>query len=148
MTILDFSPLGSGITKEMIQAYLETDYQVGSPLMFTLKIGLANPELFAMQQAYGVDCSAFISACNPFSHLLDAEANAERHIELGDQIKRMGLRSIEGTGQHPSNDWPGEASYLVLGLLFDEAIELGKRFEQNAVVWSNTDACPQLCLLV
>lgn len=148
MSIHDLTPFGSNIAKETIQAYLETDYQVGIPLMFTLKIGSTSSELFAMQQEFGVDCSAFISAYNPFSQLMDEQTNAERHIELGGQIKSMGLRFIEGIGQHPSNDWPGEASYLVIGLAFDEAIAIGKRFEQNAVVWCNVDACPQLWLLV
>lgn len=148
MSIHHLSPFGSNIAKETIQAYLETDYHVGIPSRFTLKIGSTSPELAAIQQTYNVHCSAFISACNPFSQLLNDQANADRHARMGAEIKNMGLRLIEGIGQHPGNEWPGEASYLVFGLSLDDAIALGKRFEQNALVWSSADACPQLWLLI
>ncbi len=147
MSIHDPSPFGSNIAKETIQAYLETDYHVGVPSMFTLKIGSTSAELAEMQQTYDVDCSAFISACNPFSRRLNEQENADRHARLGTEIKNMGLRFIEGIGQHPDNEWPGEASYLVFGLSLDDAIALGKRFEQNALVWSSVDACPQSMLV-
>jgi hypothetical protein len=50
-------------------------------------------------------------------------------------------------GQHPSNKWPGEEIFLVLGLYFEAAKALGERFGQNAIVWCGIDAVPQLIVL-
>lgn len=147
MTIHDLSVLGSGIAKPTIQAYLQTDYHVGKPPMFTLKIGISHPALLSLHTLNAVDCSAYLSACNPFSRQLDEQLNAERHAGLAAEIKALGLQIIEGIGRHPDNNWPGEMSYLVLGLSLDAAATLGKRFQQNAFLWAAADGCPQLYLL-
>ena len=58
-----------------------------------------------------------------------------------------GLAYLDGLGQHPSNQWPPEESYLVLGLPLDAAATLCERLEQNAFVWMGADCVPQLVLL-
>jgi hypothetical protein len=73
--------------------------------------------------------------------------NEERHTELARELNSRSLIFIEGVGQHPSNEWPGEASYLVFGLTLEASKSLGKRLEQNAIVWSGADATPQLVIL-
>lgn len=52
-----------------------------------------------------------------------------------------------GEGKHPSGDWDGEASVLVLGIDLDDAKAAGNKWEQNAIVWSGADGVPQLILL-
>jgi hypothetical protein len=103
--------------------------------------------LASEHKRHRVDCSAYITACNPFSQILDDKANVERHAALGREISQRRLTCIEGIGQHPSNQWPGEASYLIFGLTLEAAKALGTRLDQNAIVWSSTDAVPQLILL-
>ena len=82
-----------------------------------------------------------------FSRFLDEQTNQSRHDELRGQRARRGLAFIEGAGEHPSNSWPAEASFLVLGLSLEDASEIGRQFEQNGVVWSDAKAQPQLILL-
>jgi hypothetical protein len=53
----------------------------------------------------------------------------------------------EDIGQHPNNQWPDEPSFLVFGLNLEEAKKLGKSVRQDAIVWSDSDALPQLILL-
>ena len=130
-----------------VQAFWETEYRVHGHETFTLKVGEVCPALDAVHKRHRVDCSAYITACNPFSQILDDEANAERHAALGREINQRSLASIEGIGQHPSNQWPGEASHLIFGLTLEAAKTLGTRLEQNAIVWSGADAVPQLILL-
>jgi len=130
-----------------IQAYRETEYRVDGDKPFTLRIGQTCGALAAIYKRRRVDCSAFITACNPYSQQLDDSANARRHAELGHELRQRSLIAFEGLGQHPSNQWPGEASYLVLGLTLEAAKVLGNRLEQNAIVWSGADAVPQLILL-
>jgi len=130
-----------------IQAYRETEYRVHGDEPFTLRIGEANPVLAAVHKQHRVDSSAYVTAYNPYSQALDDAANAQRHAELGRELRLRSLVAIEGLGQHPSNRWPGEVSCLILGLTLEAAKVLGARHEQNAIVWSDADAVPQLILL-
>ena len=138
---------GSEIPSETIQAYLETEYFAFGDAPTTLRVSQANPELAALQNAHDVNCSAFVTAYNPFSQNCSAEFNAASQEALARELKRLGLTAIEGIGEHPSNKWPGEPSYLVLGLSLEAAKALGTQYGQNAIVWSAYDATPQLVLL-
>jgi hypothetical protein len=130
-----------------VQAYRETGYAVHGDAPFTLRVGEACAALDAAQQRHRVNCSAYITACNPFSQRLDDHANAERHAALGRELDQRSLASLPGVGRHPSNRWPGEVSYLIFGLTLPAARTLGTRLEQNAILWAGADAVPQLVLL-
>lgn len=84
---------------------------------------------------------------NPFSREVSATENQDRQNSLAAELTRRSLTFLEGIGQHPSNNWPGEESFLVLGLDLEAAKILGERFEQNALVWCGTDGVPQLIAL-
>ena len=130
-----------------VHAYRETEYRVHGDEPFTLRIGQACAALTAVHKRLRVDCSAYVTAYNPYSQVLDDLANVQRHAELGRELRGRSLVAVEGVGQHPSNRWPGEVSYLILGLTLEAAKVLGSRVEQNAIVWSGADAVPQLILL-
>ena len=137
----------SAIDPQTIQAYLETEYRVLGTFAFALQVGQISPELLAAHKQHGVDCSAFLTACNPFSQVLDGDANAARQQALANELTQDGFAYVEGIGQHPSNLWPGEESYLVFGLSLADAKALGARLEQNGFIWSGADGTPQLILL-
>ncbi len=137
----------SAIDPPTLQAYLETDYCVHGEPGFTLRVGRASAELLAAHKRRRTDCSAFLTACNPFSQPLDAAANAARQAALAKELSGRSLAFVPGVGQHPSNGWPGEDSFLVFGLTLEAAKALGTRLEQNGLVWSGADAVPQLILL-
>lgn len=130
-----------------IQAFLETDFRVHGDTPFTLRVGEASAALAAAHKLHGVDCSVYITACNPFSKILDDSANSERHAALGRELGQQRLAFIEGVGQHPSNQWPGEPSFLVFGLTVEAAKALGTHLEQNAIIWCGSDVVPQLICL-
>ena len=46
------------------------------------------------------------------------------------------LTFFEGLGQTPSLQWPGEPSYLVLGMSLQAAMALGRKYEQHAIVFA------------
>lgn len=135
------------IDSSTIQAYLETEYKILGEVSSTLRIGMACPKLAALHEAHRTDCNAFITACNPFSQNLSETANAERQAALARELKRRSLTFVDGIGQHPSNQWPGEDSFLVLGLTLESAKKLGTHFEQNAIIWIGSNAVPQLVML-
>ena len=135
------------IDAHTMQAYRSTEYRVHGDEPFSLQVDRQSEPLARLHKRYQVNCSAFITGCNPFSHLLDDAGNAARHAALGEELSRRSLASIEGIGQHPSNQWPGEPSYLIFGLSLEAARKLGLTLEQNAILWSGADATPQLILL-
>jgi Protein of unknown function (DUF3293) len=137
----------SVIDPDTRRAYVETHYRVLGDAPTTLHIGHANPDLARLHRAFGVDSSAFITASNPFSTLTAATVNAVRQAALAEQIGLMKLRVIEGLGEHLSGTWPGEPSFLVLGLKLSDAKQLGTKHGQNAIVWCGSDTVPQLILL-
>ena len=137
----------SAIDQATIRAYLETDYVVRAEPPVILRVGESSPGLSAIHRAHRVDCSVFITACNPYSQSLQEQENDRRHELLMQELKLRSLASLQGLGSHPDNGWPPEVSCLVLGLNLEASKNLAARFEQNAVVWSAADAVPQLILL-
>ncbi len=137
----------SAIGPGTVQAYLETEYRVLVDPPFTLRVGRASAELLSAHKRQKADCSAFLTACNPFSQAFDAASNEVRQAALAKELTRRSLPYVQGVGQHPSNQWPGEESFLVFGLTLQAAKTLGARLEQNGFIWSGADAVSQLILL-
>lgn len=137
----------STIDSAIRQAYLETHYLLFGDTPLTLQVGIANPGLTKLYKAQFVESCAFITACSPWSQSLYAAANAQRQATLADELRYRSLAFVEGIGQHPSSQWPGEASFLVWGLSLEAAKALGTRHEQNAIVWCGPDTVPHLVTL-
>ena len=129
------------------QSYLETQYHVHGDTPLTLQVGIVNSSLAARYKALRVESCAYITSCNPFSQSLEACVNADLHAAFADELRQRSLKFVEGVGQHPSNRWPGEASYLIWDLSLETAKALGNRHQQNAIIWCGLDAVPQLILL-
>ena len=137
----------SRIDEVTLRAYRETDYRVEAERPFVLRVGAFSPELATLYRQHAVTASAFITACNPHSRTLEVAENAQRQGRLAAELDALGLCRIDGVGSHRTNGWPGEPSFLVLGLARDPACALGRRFEQNAIVGCGADAVPELILL-
>jgi len=135
------------IDPQLVRAYRETDYRVLSDTPFIMHIDEVCHPLATLHAQHGVSCSAFITACNPFSHALDTQHNLRRQSELGLVLEEMGILCLHGLGIHPDGIWPGEESFLAPGLELAPARALGRRFAQNAIVWAGADTVPRLILL-
>ena len=135
------------INPAIVLAYSQTHYGVRGASRFSLRIGRHSAPLQVLHSAHDVSCSAYITACNPYSQPLTAAQNAARHAALLRVLRRQGLAWLPGVGRHLAGHWPGERSVLVLGLGLDAASVLGISFRQNAMVWNDADAVPQLVLL-
>lgn len=137
----------SRLPEDLIQAYRQTHYKALGPACVTLIINEQNPALSLLHLHHRVDCSAFLTAANPLSAELTPQENSERQLALADELRLRGLAFVEGIGQHPSNGWGGEPSFLVFGLNLQAAKTLAIKHEQNALVWSGSDSVPKLILL-
>jgi Protein of unknown function (DUF3293) len=134
----------SAIDSETLQAYRETDYRVLSGRRPTLHIDAPCPQLMLLHARHQAHSSAFITACNPLGKRATAALNAQRQEALLAALSRRKLVALRGIGCHPGNNWPGEPSFLVLGITRRAARALGRQFEQNAIIWSGPDAVPEL----
>ena len=135
------------IAEPLLQAYQETDYQVHGPVPFSLKIGLPSEPLLQLYKKHRCDCAAYITACNPLSQKLAPAVNAQRHLDLMADLASRSLIFIKGIGIGQDPDWPGEASCLIFGLALEASRVLGHKFNQNAIVWCDQGAKPELVLL-
>lgn len=137
----------SVIHPDLIQAYLESNFHVRTTKPFVIRIGAFGAELEAVHQMRQVSTSCFITPCNPESVQLSQIENIQRLSKFRTEKLLQGLELINGFGQHPTNSWEAEESYLVLGITLEAAKEVGKKYEQNAIVWIGPDAIPELILL-
>ena len=137
----------STLSPLLIRAYTHTHYRVLAARPFTLHIARHSAALQSLHSAYGVDCSSFVTACNPYSQSWSPACNSARHQGLLASLAKHGYPYIAGYGRHPAGNWPAERSVLVLGLSLNQAELLGSALHQNAVVWAGGDAVPQLVLL-
>lgn len=130
-----------------VRAYRQTHYRVLAPQRFTLHISRRSAPLQVLHATYDVDCSAFISAFNPYSQSWSLARNSARHQALIASLARHGYAYLQAYGRHPAGTWPAERSVLVLGMTLSQAQALGAALQQNAIVWSSANATPQLILL-
>jgi hypothetical protein len=118
------------IDPAQILAYNETEYRVFDPPL-VLKIGERNESLDKLLFEHGQEEWAFITASNPHSNPLPDGVNGARFALLKEAVKSYLYFEGEGVGPDP---WKPEHSLLILGIREMEAVEIGKSFDQNAIV--------------
>ena len=139
--------LDTTIADNLLESYRNTDYKVQGHDPFILKIGQPSEPLLRLYKRHQCDCAAFITACNPFSQKLDLSVNAQWLLDLKADLTSRSLIFIEGVGIGKDRDWLGEASCLIFGFELEASRVLGNKFNQNAIVWCDAEAMPQLVLL-
>ena len=132
------------LTPELLAAYRATEYRVQGDRPFCIRIGRASPEADRWLVEKGLETWGFITACNPFSRSLSDSENAERQLELRQELIRRGLPPISALGIDPHGAWPGEPSFWVMGISRRDLLELGTSFGQFAVVFGDRDAVAEL----
>jgi len=137
----------SKLAPNLISAYKITNLIVKTVPEFTLNVDKQSEELKSLFKQNRVDSAVFITAWNPYGEQFSAEENHARNNNLKDELDLRSLKLINGFGQDPLGEWAGEDSFLVLGINLEASKELGAQFEQNAVIWSDKDAIPQLILI-
>ena len=138
----------TSVPDALIHAYQSTSYRVVSCRdPFILRVGVPSKALSELFQESGCRSAVFITADNPFGQMLSAKANAMRQERLANRLAALTEHVLEGEGQGDDKTWPPETSFLALGIGRDQACALGSQFEQNAIVWADEDAIPELILL-
>ena len=64
-------------------------------------------------KALKVQSCAFITACNPLGQSLEPTVNADLQAAFAGELRKRNLVFIKGLDEHPTGQWPSEASFLV-----------------------------------
>ncbi|MFN5518254.1 MAG: DUF3293 domain-containing protein [Bacteroidota bacterium] len=129
----------------LIQAYTSTRFTVYEPKL-TILIGQSNKDLDDLLMTYGVNEWAYITAWNPYSKPTNPDRNDERHKDLLAELTDYPLFAGEGVGTDP--EWEPEKSVLVLGISRQQAVSIGNKYEQNAIVFGVLNTKAELVMLV
>ena len=135
----------SEISNELIDAYLSTNFHVYAEEEFMLNVGHFSKPLSELHKSHACDTSAVITAWNPLGVAQSDEANKKQNDTLK-KIAQERYTVIDAAGVDPKGEWPPEASFIILGISRYDAMELGQRFQQNAIIF-NEGAVPELVML-
>jgi hypothetical protein len=133
---------------EFEAAYRRTEFRVADGIRsFVLRDGEASEPLVACHAAFGVVCSAYLTAWNPRSEPRARERNYAAQVRMESELRAAGYPLLRGIGVDPSGQWPGEESVLVLGISDADAARVGRRYGQNAVVVAGRDAVARVVMV-
>jgi uncharacterized protein len=129
------------LTPQIIAAYDEALYVVDG---LVLRIGEHSAGLDALLEAQAAASAAFLTAANP---------RGEQRSQAANEAAMQALRASlswpfrPGEGRDPQGRWSAEPSLLVIGIPRREAEALGRKFEQNAIVFVEKGGAAELVLL-
>ena len=99
-----------------------------------IKLGEADPWLDRALGDRGVTDWAYITAWNPASRVLPRSENDLRQRSVKDELARRGFATADGQGEPAAATWEPEESVLVFGIDKLEAVALGVKYGQMAIV--------------
>lgn len=141
------------IPPEVVEAYRVTNYSFDIEechVDFHLD-EVCNP-IADLIERFGSEGASLITAYNPLGKKLQPKENAEANEALLSELHTRRLQFLPAKGEEPYKSanaevlW-AEPGYMIFGLSRQEAIALGSRYKQNAIVWVSHEGLPELVLL-
>ncbi len=144
----EINAVSSTIANNLVDSYYSAIYRIdiGSESI-SLRINQFSRLLSNFLNELEYPCAAIISAYNPYSQQLSDDENETAHQSLRELLISRSCRILESVNLDPSEHWPVEKSFCVVGLDLDAAKSIGQQYCQNAIVWIDNDAVPRLILL-
>lgn len=114
-----------------------------------LRVGCHSAALQGLYQIFDCRSAAFLTAANPGGVKVSDTLNIRAEEQLARELSELSLPVTSGIGldADEASDWPGERSFLVLGITRDMAVRLGTQHGQLAIVWCPETAIPELLML-
>jgi hypothetical protein len=135
------------LSPDLIATYENADYVVFADPEIVLRIGEPSLRLDALLEQEGATTAAYITAANPRGERRLAADNASAVATLDELVAAAGYPSYAGEGRDPDERLGAEPSLLVIGIYRANAEELGRLFGQNAIVFVEKGAAPELVVL-
>ncbi|RAR73694.1 DUF3293 domain-containing protein [Flavobacterium aciduliphilum] len=132
------------ISKELLLGYQSTCYSILNPKI-DIYLTKDNEALHSFLKEHHFNSWCFITAWNPFSNALSLEDNQRLNSLLEQDLTNYTV--FAGEGKDTLGDWPPEISFFVGGITKEAAIYLGKKYEQNAIVYGEINGLAELILL-
>jgi len=136
------------ISNELMQAYLSTTFCIDDlGLKFEFQPNVFSLDLQKLHHTHSCQTSALITAFNPYSVEQSAQTNDNLQAQLVHDLKGDGFTLLNGYGKgsDESLDWV-EMSVLALNIDYDSAVKYARKYKQNAFVWVDASAIPQLVI--
>ena len=133
---------------DLRRAYENAVYAIFASPGVEFRIGKPSDVLDAMMAMNRVRSAAFVSSATA-----RGAASLENERRLADFLLRaqtagLAYRIYQGEGRDPEGKWNAEPSVLIMGIPRGEAEALGRKLEQNAIVWIEKGQAPELVVLV
>ncbi|WP_375742165.1 DUF3293 domain-containing protein [Corallococcus interemptor] len=110
-----------------------------------LRVEGLHPELDAALAAHGFTTWAFLTAWNPRAHARPPRTNARLQQRLLVLLEARGHPSVSAVGVAEDRRW-SEESLFVPGLSREEAVRMGRLFDQEAVLWGTVGGAAELVM--
>jgi hypothetical protein len=136
----------------LLLAYERAIYAVFASPGIEFRIGEPSDVLDAMMAMNHVRSAAFVSSADAKG--APSDENRRRLDDFLLRAETAGLpsgkqyRLYQGEGRDPQGKWRAEPSLLIMGIPRAEAEALGRKLAQNAIVWIEKGAAPELVVLV
>lgn len=114
-----------------------------------MRVGCYSEGLQRLYEAFDCRSAAFLTAANPGGVKVSDNLNFRAEARLAQQLDAISLPVTSGVGldADETSDWPGERSFLVLGIERSNAVRLGLQHGQLAIIWCPETAIPELLML-
>ncbi|MDG1100258.1 MAG: DUF3293 domain-containing protein [Saprospiraceae bacterium] len=131
---------------DLIQAYRDTRYT--TKIGIVLVVDTKSEKLDQILSESDVSSAIYITAWNPFSQMMNSDENQELNGLLKSDLLTLidEEKVINGFGEDPSGKWPGEESFLALGITKEEGTRLSEKYRQNAFVYHELGMKTELIL--
>ena len=133
------------ISKELLQGYQATCYSILNPNI-DIYLDKENEALQSFLKEQSFDSWCFITAWNPFSKALSLEENTALNSKL--EADLINNTVFPAAGKDTLGEWPPEISFFVGNISKEQALFLGKKYQQNAIVYGDVTTPATLILLV
>lgn len=118
--------------------YRQTIYVVEDETsVAAFRVGQPSADLVKILRERNTTEWAFITAYNPYSTLVSASDNKQRQARLIKELEKRNLAFLPGCGIGVGEEWQSEPSLFILSITFKAALEIGRLFEQNAIIVGN-----------
>lgn len=132
-------------TTELEAAYRSTTYRVFLPGGgCDLRLGVVSETLRCWLETAGAASFSILTAHNPGSRDVDSEENMLRQAQLECALLELGYEPYAGENVADDDSWPSEESCFVPGISVTEALALGERYGQNAIICGGADGKAEL----
>ena len=129
-------------------AYQQTLYEVfRDKKIIQLRVSVKSTALDQLLRQYQQTTWALITAWNPYSQPLSELENRTRNRILAADLKKLDLPLLNAVGRDESDQWPAEESLFVVGINRLDAVCMGQKFSQNAILYGEIAKPPALLWL-